>query len=1570
MNASFLDDVLCNIVCNIQLAVRPFVMLEASFAFHAYSRGLPNGLVQYVCGLKLIEQAGTNRDEVCRLWPTASDVVSNSIQARRCSHTLPDGKVQTYFGLTLINSCNDSSIVGSKHSIHIQNRTYVGLSGKVVTYCGPTLTTIDATTSSADPNAGCTQIQPPTVTVTTGTDAKVCTRESIKGRPRAHVRYQSLGRPTFTCHNCAAIMWYEERNKNTKSSDGTTFSSCCQDGKVLLARLLDPPEPLRSLLDYNDPETLRFREHIRVYNSMFCFTSFGGKIDHAINSGRSLYTFRISGQNYHRIGSMLPVEGEQPRYAQLYFYDTQNEVKNRITALFGQTHCHDTCDEAIVASLIRMLDTHSPLATAFRMARDWCTQNERNNCQLRLLGQIINNPQYNRPNVSEVAVLITNDFGDNTEPRDVIYPLLFPYGETGFHERIHYHENTGRRATKRQCVTMREYYCYRIHYRNNEGITLLRGGRLFQQYLVDSYAAIEEQRLRWMRNNQNELRVELYHNVCDAVTRGDTNAEAIGQRIVLPATFTGSPRYMIQNYQDAMALCRTFGNPDLFVTFTANPKWPEIEDMVSLIPGQKSHDRADVVSRVFKLKLTSLIEDIMKKQIFGSCQAAVYTIEFQKRGLPHAHLLLWLEHSTESRTPAGIDDLISAEIPSKIDDPSGYKAVTDYMLHGPCGNDARSAPCTTDRKCMKHFPKPFYRETTIDEDGYPVYRRRDTKIFFKKGKTKLDNRFVVPYNRYLLLKYESHINVEWCNQSRAIKYLFKYLNKGPDRATMVVQENIGNNGEKRTQQIVKVDEIKNYLDCRYLSPCGAVWRMLAFPIHYSFPSVMKLTFHTPNQHLLTLRDSDSLPALLNRDGIRDTMFTQWFALNNRDEAARELTYAEILTRYVWQEDNKVWKTRLERTAIGRIVYCNPAAGPKYYLRMLLGIVRGPRSFEEIKTVDGVVYATFKEACYAYGLLNDDKEWNDALSEAKLWASGSQLRELFVTMLLFCEVNRPAQLWAQNWEILSDDILYLKRRLFMFPGLHLSDDQLKNYCLIELNELLEKNGKSLSDFTDMPQSDTSLLDKMDNRLIREELIIDSVTTRKGGFYFVYGPGGTGKTFLYKAIMSRLRSMGMIALAVASSGIASLLLPGGRTTHSRFAIPLELLQNSTCAIKQNTQLAHLLQEVRLIIWDEAPMMQKYAFEALDKTLRDILGFPAYANRERVFGGMPVLLGGDFRQILPVIPKGKREDVVQACINKSYLWKSCKLFRLHRSMRVNEYTSTGVLDMDRQRFNKWLLEIGDGIVPSKTKEGEDEPTWIEIPTRFIVDGCGLPVESIVNAVFPSFTERQVDEDFLCERAILTPRNIDADEINDYMFAQLRRTTKTYKSSDERCRASTDVLEQEQLYPSEFLNSLTFPGMPPHALHLKEGLPVMLLRNVNPSQGLCNGTRLIITDLGKFVIKARILTGSNLGDTALIPRITLSSTKSKWPFIMKRRQFPVKPCYAMTINKSQGQSLKVVGLYLPRPVFSHGQLYVTLSRVTTPEGLKIVIVGDGNGSMKNHTRNIVYKETFNNLETSDQTQ
>ncbi|GKA76485.1 putative PIF1 DNA helicase/replication protein A1-like protein [Tanacetum coccineum] len=285
-----------------------------------------------------------------------------------------------------------------------------------------------------------------------------------------------------------------------------------------------------------------------------------------------------------------------------------------------------------------MLDRYSPVAHAFRMARDWCNTHSSPDFRLRLHNERKTTRQYNAPTVSEVAAIIINDFGDVHPTRDIVveqkdtgpqrvselhpsymalqYPLLFPYGEDGFHEKIPYHSNAGTRKTKRGYVTMKEYYSYIIHQRPDQGNTLLKGGRLFQQYLVDAYSAVEEQRLKWTSNNQDTLRVDLYHNLCDAVTRGDTNAVGLVKRIVLPRTFTGSPRYMMNNYQDAMALCRAYDNPDLFITFTSKPKWPEISEMLAYFPGQKPHDRLEIGTRVFKIKLTELLHDLTQKHRF------------------------------------------------------------------------------------------------------------------------------------------------------------------------------------------------------------------------------------------------------------------------------------------------------------------------------------------------------------------------------------------------------------------------------------------------------------------------------------------------------------------------------------------------------------------------------------------------------------------------------------------------------------------------------------------------------------------------------------------------------------------------------------------------------------------------------------------------------------------------------------------------------------------------------------------------------------------------------------------
>nr|GEV42697.1 hypothetical protein [Tanacetum cinerariifolium] len=401
----------------------------------------------------------------------------------------------------------------------------------------------------------------------------------------------------------------------------------------------------------------------------------------------------------------------------------------------------------------------------------------------------------------------------------------------------------------------------------------------------------------------------------------------------------------------------------------------------------------------------------------------------------------------------------------------------------------------------------------------------------------------------------------------------------------------------------------------------------------------------------------------------------------------------------------------------------------------------------------------------------------------------------------------------------------------YPHYHRRDNKIHSYCLLEIQDLLHRYGRSLEDFKDLPRPDLCLITNMDNCLIREALDFDIIKAR----------------------------------------IASLLLPAGRTAHNRFVIPLDLMENNTCGIKQNTQLAELMQEVQPIIWDEAPVTQRYDFEALDITLRDILGFKCLEKRSKLFGGMTVLLGGDFKQILPVIPKAKRPKIVQACINRSELWKYYKVFTLTRNMRVNEYSANGALNTSKQEFNRWVLAVGDGNLPDKIKEREDEPTWIEIPERFLIKEWDTPIQQIVAETYSDFTSRKTDEEYLKERAILTPRNEDADAINKFMFKKLSRDAVTYNSADEICKASTDNIDQHQLYPVEFLNSLNFIGMPLHELCLKKEFPIMLLRNVNPSHELCNETRLIITDLAQFVIHTKILTGSHVGDESIFTKLDI---------------------------------------------------------------------------------------------------
>ncbi|CAN7077420.1 unnamed protein product, partial [Brassica oleracea var. botrytis] len=821
----------------------------------------------------------------------------------------------------------------------------------------------------------------------------------------------------------------------------------------------------------------------------------GATVDQSVTGTAGPFSYRVHGQIIHRIGSLLPNNGKLPEYLQLYIFDTGNELENRKKAFTKDASTLALAD-AIILELIKMLDNHNNLARTFRHARDRIQDAAVSQFKITLVSQPNRGRQYDLPTASEIGGLVVGDITASTVGRDIVvelrssslqrisdlhplmmslqYPLLFPYGEPGYHERLPYEEEAG---------------------------------------------------------------AELYNNVCDAVENGDADATQLGKKVILPSSFTAGPRYMAEKYQDAMAICRWYGNPHLFITVTANPNWVELKYHLDAYGCKSGNSRPDLECRIFKIKLDEMISYFKKGIYFPKPDAVVYTIEFQKRGLPHAHILLWLKVVKKEVSAATIDEYISAELPDKDVDKESFELVERHMIHGPCGRMRPTSPCMDKEDCTKNYPKPLSDHTRIDKSGFVVYRRRaDTNALVVKGNIQLNNQFVVPHNLSLLKKYQAHINVEWCCRSSAIKYLFKYIIKGVNRATMLLEESdsaCSSHGDKK-KKADTVKEIDRFIQGRYISACEASWRIFAFPIHYNQPNVVKLPLHLPGQHRAVFDQSDDLAEFISREDADKTMLTAFVEACNTYEEARELTYIEFPSRFVYHPSDKTWTPRQQGEAIGRVVYISPGAGDLYFFRILINVVRGPRGFDAMYAVGDVVYKEYKDACFSRGLLDDDNEWHKAIEEPSYWATGRQLRRLFVIILVYC------QLWNHTCKLLSEDILYIKRKEFNFPGLELEDEQLKQYTLLELDKLLKEHKQTLADYTDMPRPEQSILSEINDTVLQQELnydvqkeaethgilfdamnqdqrifynaVLESIRDQSGRLFFVYGAGGTGKRYL--------------------------------------------------------------------------------------------------------------------------------------------------------------------------------------------------------------------------------------------------------------------------------------------------------------------------------------------------------------------------------------------------------------------------------------------------------------------------
>ncbi|KAJ9551807.1 hypothetical protein OSB04_015852 [Centaurea solstitialis] len=1213
---------------------------------------------------------------------------------------------------------------------------------------------------------------------------------------------------------------------------------CCMEGKINLA--YSPiPEDLYELFTSQSEVGKVFRKNIRAYNTNFSFTSMGVNLDNATaNMTSGVYTFRAHGTIYHKIDQLVPRDG-QPRHLQLYFYDDQIEFSHRLE--------WPNLDRNIVQILTRVLATN-PYAITFRsLAELGPLENYRVtlNTSVKLDWRV-----YNRPTTSEVVAIwvegndnITaykrsvivygrSDYSQTIEPYfscydPLGYPLFFPNGEPGWHYEIPRHGVPVSETT-------------------NEEET------------------IEEDE------------------------EGEVQPDRIGKRVVLPATFIGGPRDMRRRYLDVMTLVQDEGKPDLFITVTCNPKWPEI--LSELLPGQTLQDRPDLFARVFRAKLEDLKDQLFNKHILGIVEAYVYVVEFQKRGLPHAHFLLIMAHGHKMTNPDHYDRIVCAEIPDPTNHLQLHRLVVTHMMHGPCGHLRRSSPCMEGEpsKCHSRYPRQFSDTTTHADDSYPLYRRRNNGMEVHIRGSTLDNRWVVPYNPKLLMMFNCHVNVEACSSITSVKYIFKYVYKGHDRQAVSIDPD---------GDVTIINEIKRFQDARYVSPPEAIWRIFSFRLSEIHPHVMALKLHLPNNQLVRFSDTDTMTDIVAREGDKRTMLTAFFHRNRVDTSARNVLYKDFSRYYTWNARLRKWNPRRRGSMRERLVSANPAEGERFYLRMLLCHVTGPTSFEDL--------CTFPNA----------------------------LRWLFATILIYCEPGDVRKLWDDHYDSLSED--YMRQ--------YDSVQRVQDLVLTDIMVFLQSMGKDLHDF-DLPAIITNVnFQEGGFREVQEEysIVVDDEHLQARHFLNSDQKSAFDQIMMHveddrPALLAEVRSRGLITLSTASSSVATNNMPGGRTAHSRFKIPLNLDNNSFCNITQQSGTAQLLRDARLIIWDEASMAKRQAVEALDRTMQDLIG------SRLPFGGKIMVMGGDFRQVLPVVSRGTRAQIVDSSLQMSPLWSAIKKIRLTTNMRA----------LDDPWFSEFLLRVGNG-----DEEMIDE-TFIRIPDDMTIpyNDESNSKDGLINAIFPSMQINGATSDYIISRAILSTKNDNVDEINDELIERFCGEEKIYYSFDE---AQDD---RNNFYPVEFLNTITVCGLPPHRLRLKIGCPIILLRNIDPINGLCNGTRLICRGFQQNVIDAEIAVGLYAGKRVFLPRIPLCpSEDGMFPFKLKRKQFPVRLSFDMTINKAQGQTIPNVGVYLPESVFSHGQLYVALSRGISRRTTKVLVKPTQRTNRHGvYTSNVVYQEVL----------
>jgi len=444
------------------------------------------------------------------------------------------------------------------------------------------------------------------------------------------------GRMSSVCDQCEALHFVGEQTKSDHKSQ-RHYRGCCHNGKVSIT-LNEVPSSFQNLLNQSS-----FRKSFRIYNNALSMASLQVKSREFSNRGPQAIV--ACGQVYHRVSSACPTNENQPKFVQLYFLDSNLANEKRIQSC-------SSLDRNFLDQCVNILEEcNNPYVSSLRNMRDVAVSENANHLRLEFADHPdISARTYARPQVSQIAAVFESPAGevpttrlyityeqsglcrdiDTTSPHldPMLYPLVNLYGELGWTTGIS-QQSTSDNSSARS-VTELQYYQYLLAVRGKKSI-LHQSASLFQQIIIDYFLRIEGSRLKFIRLNQSKLRVDLYKGLQDALnTMAERSNSRIGKMIVLPSTHIGGPRYQQQSFQDALAIVQQHGKPDLFLTFTCNPKWVEITREIG---DEQAINRPDIVARVFYLKLQELMRVILDEKWLGDVTAYLYVIEFQKRGM-------------------------------------------------------------------------------------------------------------------------------------------------------------------------------------------------------------------------------------------------------------------------------------------------------------------------------------------------------------------------------------------------------------------------------------------------------------------------------------------------------------------------------------------------------------------------------------------------------------------------------------------------------------------------------------------------------------------------------------------------------------------------------------------------------------------------------------------------------------------------------------------------------------------------------------------------------------------------